>query len=324
MVWIYRMKLVLGGALRPKWRKCAGFILAVFTVALGACAWGGWAGLASMPGQGPRIGKAGAQSAQPGPAGAAGEVSLKKNVANPVATPGQPKNPAVRKLGPDITFYQSCNHLPMVATMSGGAGDATLSGHLILKAGLYGKAMLTGDAAVRYAARGNIDLSRGGSLALWLCADHWQSLRTDPPYIFFLQANDHGRQLLIGRMGVRENHEDLEVYVTGAKKSLCIVPGNTRRWKTRQWHLLVVNWTDGSVAVSLDGRVWQQSASAWLSHLHGPAGQLTLGDVHDSVRERCLVDELLVFDRPLTMREIQWLYRQGRLQAQLDRKKSTR
>ncbi len=231
----------------------------------------------------------------------------------PQAVVGQPENPAVRKFDQAITFYQSCNHRPMVANMSRGSGLPAIQGTIALRPGVYGKAMLTGKAAVGYAAHGNINLARSGSLAIWLCAYHWQPLKKHLPYMFFLEINDHGRQLLIGRMGVRQNHEALEVYLAGGKKSVCLVPGNTLRWKSRQWHLLVVNWTDSSLAVSLDGHVWLQSAPTWLSHIHGQAGQLTLGDATDPVNQRCLLDELLVLNRPMSMAEVRWLYRQPRL-----------
>ena len=290
--------------------KCAGLILAVFTVALSACTHSGAAGRVSRAARGGNSPASGARVAKSHSARLFATTGVEESTAIPTHMPGQPMNPALRKFGPAVSFYQSCNHLPMVATMSCGDGAPTVAGVVCLRAGLYGRALLTGKAAVSYAARGNINLSRGGSLALWLCAYHWQDMKKHLPYIFFVQVNDHGRQLLIGRMGVLQNHEALEVYLAGAKKSVCIVPGNTLQWKNRQWHLLVVNWTAGSVEVSLDGGVWQQSAPPSLEHLHGPPGQLTLGDVHASLKQRCLLDEFMVLNRPMSMAEVRWLYRQ--------------
>lgn len=233
----------------------------------------------------------------------------------PAFVVGQPLNPAVRRFSRALCFYVSFNHRSDEATLSAGSGaPLKIVGAMVLRPGLYGQALRSGRMAVRYEARGNIDLSRGGALALWISAYHWNRLEKHVPYVFFLQVNDHGRNLLLGRMGVRQNNEALEMYMAAGKKHLCLVPGNTLGWTTGQWHLLVVDWTAGSVAVSLDGQVWNKISAAWLEQARGPAGSLQVGEPYNSVKQRFLLDELLVLNRPLTMNEVRWLYRRGRRQ----------
>ncbi len=237
-----------------------------------------------------------------------------------------PSNPALAKFDNAITLYVSFDHLPLIADMSGGDGrPANISGLTVLEPGLYGRALLLGPLlrwpGISYKAAHNIDLSKPGALAVWISAYHWRRNQNKTPYLFFVEVNDRGRVLGLARMGVFQNHEAVYAYAGVGGKVVSIIAGNSLRWRTGQWHLLVVNWRSEALALSLDGRLPGQTSLAptGFPQAHGPPGCLVLhGGL--SPLEPCLLDELLVFNHPLSGREIQWLWRQGCLQARRGRR----
>ncbi len=231
----------------------------------------------------------------------------------PISSP----NPALAKFNHAITFYLSFDHLPLIADMSRGNGQpAVAEGAVVLKSGLCGHALLTPESpvnwdAVSYQARHNVNLSRPGALAVWISAYHWRRSKKQVPYLFFLTVRDHGRVLTLARMGTPGNREIVYAYAGLEGKVDCAEQGNSLRWKTGQWHLLVTNWRSESLQFSLDGQppVQVNLAATGFPNAHGPPGHL---DIHPlAPKQRCLLDELLVFNRPLAPKEIRWLYQHG-------------
>jgi hypothetical protein len=216
------------------------------------------------------------------------------------------------KFDHSITFYVGFDNPELIADLSGGDGTPLkVPGTVVLTPGLYGQAMLAEKKPVVYRAAGNIDLSRPGALAMWVSAYHWRHPK-NPPWFPFLYVSDHGRTLSLSRMGTAGNREAVYAYAGVGNKVVSVAAGRSLGWKTGQWHLLVVDWRFQSIEFSLDGRTWHQASlvNTGFARAEDAPGELRIGG-SAAPTQRCLLDELLVFNRPLTMREIKWLYRRG-------------
>ncbi len=214
-------------------------------------------------------------------------------------------NPAVLKFNSAITFYLNFGSGSVTANMSGGDGTPIkINGPVVLKPGLYGRGMVVSSAPgqawqkIIYAAKGNLDLAKPGSLAVWLSAYHW----TKPGlWNYFLTGRDAGRFFMLAPTAV---------YMSGAgKKGGNAIADWNPGWKTGQWHLVVLEWWSQSFAMSIDGQACAKTDEPALAAAKGPPGHLCV--VRSSAGEKCVIGPLLIFNRPLTKREIQWLYRQG-------------
>jgi hypothetical protein len=222
-------------------------------------------------------------------------------------------NPAVVRFNTAITFYLNFRHRLLNAAMSGGSGAAIkVNGPIEFRRGLYGNALETSSSRVWqkviYTTKDNIDLGKPGGLAVWVSAHHWSKPGL---WDYFLTGRDDGRFFMLAPTAV---------YMIGAgPKGAGAVADWNFRWETGQWHLLVFNWKSRSFMLSLDGNPWVETDEPSLAKAAGPPGHLC---VVEDAGEPCLIGPLLVFNRPLTMREIRWLYRQGGLREKLGRKKS--
>ena len=236
------------------------------------------------------------------------------------AAAGLPLNPVLEKFSDSIKFYLSFNHLPLMATLSTGAGaPASVRGPTTLKPGLYGRALLVAPkTTITYHAQGNVNLSQPGAMAVWVSPYRWQHLKKHVPFLFFLMISDHGRILVLARMGAAPNHQVLYAYAGVGNKvfSDVIYSASSLHWKTGQWHLLAVNWGADSIAFSVDGKTWQKMnvAATGFARAKGTPGVLQVAPFGCPVQQQCLLDELLVFNRPLSVKEIKWIYHQGREQ----------
>ena len=216
-------------------------------------------------------------------------------------------NPALEKFGATITFYASFDKA-VTADLSNGNG--TQRGPKIeaeYKPGVYGSAFLAGGQDVAYDAAGNIDLSKPGAVAMWLSAFEWKRDLPETPYIFFLRILDHGRNVMLARMGMKANKETVYAYAQAGNDKKTLSAGNTQKWEDAQWHLLVVNWRSDALEFSYDGRVMVRGNVPDFGKVGGKPGLLIVGNKGDT-NQRYLVDEVMVFDRLLEQDEINWLW----------------
>ncbi len=231
--------------------------------------------------------------------------------AAPPATRPGPANPTLERFNSAITLYVSFDQRPLQADLAAGdprPRDPKLK--VELKPGLFGQAMLNTDLS--FTAAGNLNLSKTGAVALWIAPWNWEPRGPDEPYLFPLRINDRGRTLMIGRMGRMQKPrrgDMVYAYAQAGKEHLSVRQGGSLDWKPGQWHLLVMNWRPQSLEFSLDGRPPARGDDPWFAQADGKPGQIFIGD---KGKMRYLLDELMVLDRPLSVEEIQWIYRQGR------------
>jgi hypothetical protein len=240
-----------------------------------------------------------------------------------IVAPAQKVSPMVEKFGNAVTFYLGFNRLPLVADLSNGDGKPLISnnlGEITLKPGLYGQAFLSGKAFVNYTCKDNVDLSQTGSVVMWVSAYEWQrdpAWQSDPvklPGIQFLAITDHGRQLILMRQGDARAKERLIAVAQAQKPKLSVVVGNgnTLKWKTGKWHLLVVNWGSRRVAISVDGQDLTEKDVAW-SDVTGNSGpHIMVGSAYPQAATlQFLIGELTILNHPLNIEEIKWIYAQA-------------
>lgn len=218
-----------------------------------------------------------------------------------------PVNPALEKFGAAITFYASFDEM-VTADLSNGSGvPRNPKIEIERKPGLYGQAFLAGEQDVAYDAASNIDLSKPGAVAMWVSAFEWKRDLPETPYIFFLRILDHGRNVMLARMGMKANKETVYAYAQAGNDKKTLGAGNTQKWEDAQWHLLVVNWRSDALEFSCDGSAMVRGNVSDFGKVEGKPGLLIVGNKGDT-NQRYLVDEVMVFDRPLQQDETNWLW----------------
>ena len=205
-----------------------------------------------------------------------------------------------------VTFHLSFDDASAGAELScGEAKPREAQVRIEQRPGLVGNAFLSGGQGLSFPAAGNIDLSRSGALCVWISAHEWPAQREEVPYLFFINVVDHGRNLMLARMGQKANHEAVYLYAkTGI--GLSARGGDSLAWKNGEWHLLVANWRSDSIEFSLDGREFLRRDLPAFTQGDEKPGLLLIGGKGDP-RHRYLMDELMVFNRPLEAPEVRWL-----------------
>jgi len=189
-----------------------------------------------------------------------------------------------------------------------GAGRGTWQdGQAQFAAGKRGQAVLSGDGAgyASYSSADNISGSRG-SIELWFCPQDWQG-NDDKYHVFF---EDRGQGWLVlykfykpdkkGLTGLFLASDDM-THLSLAKQSFSAI-------KPHEWHQLVATWSPDRMVFFLDGQ-----ASPELQHPNVPnklGSQFMIGDRPWSIARNAssLLDEVYIYDRPLTPEEVNWTY----------------
>ena len=229
-------------------------------------------------------------------------------------------NPALAKFGTSITVYASYDQ-SVVADLSDGDGQpVNVKAPIQLEQGLRGNAFLAGQGAqsFTYQDKDNLNLSKSGAVAVWISPQQWQRDPEKIPTFPIFSASSYGQWLLLGRMGSKVNQEKLYAFnqVGGSKseQKAHALSGNTLNWKDGEWHLLVCNWRDDAIEFSHDGATPIRTQTPWRAEAKGDPGLFTIGAAinysEPSILQQYLVDELMVFSRPLQVDEIKWLYAQ--------------
>jgi hypothetical protein len=234
------------------------------------------------------------------------------------ATPGVPNvaNPALAYFGithpttaieppqGPITFNLDFESTSPTAHLSGGVATPQQTDRVFQQAtpGLFGKALKSTTLQTSYFKKGNSDLSKPGSLAVWIKGDGWGGDH------FPVQIFEGGRKLLF-MMTSGNVYARMEDWTHGANGSWAnAVGGSSSGWATdNQWHLLVAGWGSDYVSFSLDGAPATVTSAPWWANL----GTIDEGMgliVGDAPNPSYLLDELMVLNRPMTNAELQWLW----------------
>lgn len=222
------------------------------------------------------------------------------------------ENPALELFGDDITFYVSFDEGNGTADLADGSEKPVPIGSVTYADGVFGgKALRTG--LFQYQGAGNADLSRAGTIVLWLTPENWPAERPDaqakePGFnAFHAVASDY--QFLVSKIkGQPWGHGHINTYVlNGTKHVNCIVFGGGKNWKNGEWRMIACTYSGGNISCSVNaGRT---SASVLTRLMTQPPRVFNIGTERDeNAQYRVLVDEVVVFKRVLTEAELRQLY----------------
>ncbi len=220
-------------------------------------------------------------------------------------------NPTLEKFSSAITFYASYDQT-IDADLTNGKGKGTprdAKSDIAYQPGKWGQAFLSGLQSVSYSAAQNVDLSKPGSMAVWISPYEWQRDAQQIPGLYFVNVLDQGRQIMLSRMGENRNREAVFAYGKAGNKGLSAKNGNSSGWQNGEWHLLIVNWRNAEFEFSLDGRSVRRQEMPEFEKATGKSGQIIVGAIGRK-NQQFLVDELMILNRPLATEEIQWLWEQ--------------
>ena len=169
--------------------------------------------------------------------------------------------------------------------------------------GKRGQALLSGETAgyVSYAVKHNL-LPDRGTVEFWVCPQDWYG--TDDKFHVFFEAENPGWLLIykyfapgIGLFLISETHQ-----------SWSTVGQDLSQFKPGQWHHLAAMWGPREICFYLDGKPSTRLPRPPIPQ--GLSGRFLVGDRpwHIKRDARSLVDELYIYDRPLSEREVAWAY----------------
>ena len=241
---------------------------------------------------------------------------------NPSGVTGSPYLHAdLRELTEAITFHVSFDAESMVPDLA--AGDAYRpqlhaswdKKHTapVFADGLVGKALVLGTGLAYYPSAGNAPLDTRGAVALWVKPENWR--RPNGATVgFFQAAGGGGAQLILQRQGpgrteagVVSRHEQVQCLARGSSAQQRFTNIPTQAWDNGGWHLMVVNWSWPRMEVSIDAGPFR-ARSAPSAPKAGAFRNLVVGS-GGGFSDRTLLDELLIFRRPLSRQEAQLLHR---------------
>jgi len=222
------------------------------------------------------------------------------------------RQPGVRELMSAVTFYLTFDEglTPDLA-----AGDkyapkthgnyARTHKRPVLADGLLGKALVLGTGSAVYPTLGNASLDSRGAMAFWIKPEEWK--REQDGNCVFVHA---GRHFIVERQGPMPGPDGRP---RRRASILCIGSGEGQKRSTSimasdldngAWYFLVVNWSWPRLELSLDAAAPKAKATAG----QPPANAFPAFSVGSRGGSRALMDELLIFKRPLTPAEIRTLY----------------
>ncbi len=232
------------------------------------------------------------------------------------AGPGSPYlRPELRALMDAVTLHVGFDHGDVTPGMAAGpawkpsvfGAGSPPADRPQFAAGLVGKALVLGTGGAVYPRAGNVPLEKRGAIAVWIKPENWQ--RPNDGNCEFVMTGDAAFYLqrqgpLVGEDKQVRRHEVIQYLVRDQGQRLAGASDWTP-WENGRWHLLVANWSWPSFELSIDGRGFEgKSLSA--APPEGTFGPLVVGC--RGTGPRGLLDELLVFDRPLGLEEVKLLY----------------
>ena len=222
------------------------------------------------------------------------------------------QDPVVRELFSDVIFWASFEGTPTpVWGRHFEAESEAVDVEFATAPGLVGQAFVSAERSrCRYPAEGNLDLTRPGALSCWVCPVAWD--RTQPTGLVygllgtnFSNLGYFGLNHVTARMadGRQVQNDRLFFYAEnfpGANRTFIQLGDSLGpKWANGIWHLIVINWKGSLFEVSLDG---DGLKSGDLGVPIDPAGvaEVLVG----GCQERTLIDEFMIYRRPLAPAEI--------------------
>lgn len=228
-----------------------------------------------------------------------------------------PPGSAATFLGDWICFYAGFDQATVHPDLA--AGDAEprlLYGSLQFEAGILGHSLRVGagGAEVGFATPRNLELAKPGALSMWVMPRTWKD--TGSAYLPLIRIFGAGQAVFVIERDVRsagEGERDRIITgpsgLSGGRQVLMFrpLPG---RWRNGEWHLLALDWDAMGFALSIDGAPFVREAApgGTLPHTFQANASPQGFVIGNRGQEATLMDELVVYQRPLTDEEAVQLF----------------
>lgn len=223
-------------------------------------------------------------------------------------------NPVPNEMQGSILFYVSFDQETTAADLSNGDGkdsDANIKEPTTFIPGVYGKAYLpSGKRRPIYGFKDSgITFEKPGSIALWVSPHQWDRDQAES-YNFFLVIASEAGQVMIAKTNQQGRGDRLYAHASGGgnSKGTSASCGNTSDWQEGEWHLFVLNWGVDSLEISVDGKDPNRLNVPELKNYGGWVRATLTGY---SASRNVALDELMIFDRPLSSQEVSKIYENG-------------
>jgi hypothetical protein len=217
--------------------------------------------------------------------------------------------PELRALMSWVTFQDTFDAGSLVPDMAAGEYKFTPHGTPQFQPGVKGLALQAGGetGAAMYPHARNFPLESRGSLSVWLCPLGWthdngpntEYVRTaNATFYLERQGPMHNAE------GVGTRLECLLYIIRGTSAGNQTLYADTAAWPQGQWRLIVLNWDWPVLEISVNGEDFSTATTTG-----GPKPE-EIGDFLVGSRggEVTLMDELMIYRRPLTRAEAKALY----------------
>lgn len=218
------------------------------------------------------------------------------------------KDPVLKDLIPEVSFYVGFDDGTGDGDMSEGDNKAKVEGAPIFEKGVSGKAFR--GATFRYAVEKNLVVTKPGSLSFWIAAHQWRRGNEEDLLPFFMTDYKGDGYLGIERQGqiIKDGKliraAGLLMWFHYFKDIPNQSPMCGCDWKEGEWHFLVVNWRGPKWELFVDGtKQFDLQLPRALKQEELSKQFLVAGNG--------LVDEFTICRRPLTAAEVSRLYQAG-------------
>jgi hypothetical protein len=176
--------------------------------------------------------------------------------------------------------------------------------------GLAGHALVLGTGSASYPNAGNLTLDSCGAIALWVKPVNWR--RPNGANVTFVIAA--GGRFYLQRQGPMRGddgkvrrHEHIQYLAKADAQQRHFTSLSGGVWKNGRWHFLVANWRWPVMELSIDGAPFTV-ASLPRDPETMVTGRFAVGALGG---DESLLDEVLMFRRPLSLDEVRLLHEAG-------------
>jgi len=228
-------------------------------------------------------------------------------------------HPALLRFADNVTFYHGFSRRT-VAEMAAGSAKPAAAGvegkwteeSLSFETADNGNTALA-SGSLKFAAAGNLDLERRGTLVFRIRPLRWVRSDNEPnfwPLFIFAEKGfvQFGRQGKLIVQGVLKRADTIFTIVYGAKQKVigqAVNYAGTSGWKD-EWHTMALTWQIGRMGLSIDGG---PVSPVPLDHELGRASWFQIGHPYPT-REGAmiLVDDVIILDKALADEDIRWIH----------------
>lgn len=177
--------------------------------------------------------------------------------------------------------------------------------------GKIGKAILSGDTNgyLAYSTDKNVIPERG-TIEFWFNPVNWNG--NDDKFHVFFETKGASSITIYKYFDISYSSAIFMVSPTPEPKFRPQALGNMTGAKPGEWHHIAVTWTQKEIRIYIDGKA-SRPENLWTRELVKLGASFAFGDRSWNARSGCetLLDELYIYNRPLTESEVAWAYTHG-------------